>query len=272
MSGRNIDVRGRAVWLFEQGGGAPLVYMHGLADLHGASAGPLPFHNQLAGKARLIAPAHPGCALSDENEDIETVEDVVFHYLEIFDELGIERFNLAGSDIGGWIAAEIAVRHPERISTLSLVGATGLFVPGEPIADLFWQSHPADGVSLAGLRSLLFGDPDLPIAHELFPDGRGEIEQELLRYKTFRLASRIGFNPPYLHHRRLRDRLHRFCGPALIIHGDADRLVPRSHAEAYENGFSAGRLEIVDGAGHSPHLEEAERTAGLLAEFLRSEA
>ena len=269
MSERSIDIRGRSVWLYEDGDGTPLVYLHGFADFLGAWAEPLPFHRDLAKSFKMIAPAHPGCSRSAEDENIESIEDVVFHYLEVFDELQLGRFNLAGSDIGGWFAAEIAVRHPAMIEKLALVGATGLFVPGAPIADLFWESHPVNGVSLAGLRALMFGDPEQPVARDLFPDGRGEIDQELLRYKTFRLASRIGFNPPYLHHRRLHDRLHRFKGPALIVHGADDRLVPRSHAEGYASGFPAARLEIIDGAGHSPHLEKPELTANLLSEFLR---
>ena len=270
MSGRAIEVRGRSVWLSEDGDGAPLVYLHGLADLHGASAEPLAFHRRLAREFRLIAPAHPGCSRSDEDDGIDGVEDLVFHCLELLDALGLGRFRLAGADMGGWIAAEIAVRHPERIEALALVGATGLFVPGQPIADIFWESHPADGMSLAGLRALLFGDPEQAVARELFPDGRGEIGQELLRYRTFRLASRIGFNPPYLHHRKLRGRLHRYGGPALVVHGAGDRMVPRGHAEAYRDGLSSARLEIVADAGHSPHLEKPEPTARLVADFLRA--
>lgn len=268
MSGRSVEVRGRSVWLVEEGEGPPLIYLHGLADLHGATAELLPYHRALAQKFKFIAPSHPGCSLTDEDEDIDTVEDLVFHYLELFDELKLDRFNLIGSDVGGWIAAEIAVRHPEKINSLSLLGAVGLFVQGDPIADLFWEAHPVDGVSLAGLRALLFGDPELAIARELFPDGRGEIDQELLRYKTYRLLSRIGFNPPYLHHRLLRNRLYRFKSPTLIIHGADDRLVPRSHAEEYRNGFSDAQLEIIVDAGHSPHLEMPKQTAQITIEYV----
>ena len=123
---------------------------------------------------------------------------------------------------------------------------------------------------MAGLRLLLFGDPEQPIACDLFPDGRGQIDQELLRYKTYRLLSRIGFNPPYLHHRLLRERLYRFKSPALIIHGESDRLVPRSHAEAYRSGFESARLEILHGCGHSPHLERPEQTAQLVVAFIQN--
>ncbi len=272
MSFRLVDLRGRSVWLFEQGTGAPLVYLHGLADLHGASSEPLEFHQKLSEDFSVVAPAHPGCSETEENEDIDTVEDIVFHYLELFDQLGLEKINLVGSDLGGWIAAEIAVRHPDKLLSLSLIGAAGLFIPGDPIADLFWEAHPVDGTSLSTLRTLLFGNSDDRIARELFPDGRGEIEQELLRYKTYRLLSRIGFNPPYLHHRLLKNRLYRYKAPAIVVHGSLDSLVPKSHAEAYGNCLGDARLEIMDGCGHSPHIEKATQTASLLIEFIKKSA
>src|SRR6185295_5029860 len=78
----------------------------------------------------VIAPAHPGCAQSDELAEGYGIEDVIFHYLEVFDALGLESFDLVGHCVGGWIAAELAVRYPERVRRLGLIGACGLFVPG----------------------------------------------------------------------------------------------------------------------------------------------
>ena len=269
MTGRTVALsRNRSVWLAEAGSGPPLVYLHGIADVHGAAFELLPFHRALAQHRRLIAPAHPGCAGSTEDESIEIIEDVVFHYLEVLDALDIASFELAGACIGGWIAAEIAVRHPERVRGLSLIGAAGLYVAGAPIADVFWETHPTDGVSLAPLRRLLFGDGECEAARTMFPDMRGAIDQEVLRYKLFRFASRIGFNPPYLHNRSLIDRLGRYGGPSLTIWGAEDRTVPRSHAEAYARGLSGGRLEVVAGAGHSAHVERPDEVASLVEAFL----
>ena len=129
MSGRSIAVGGRRVWLEESGGGRPLVWLHGFADVHGATAGLLPFHQALAAGRALIAPAHPGCADSTEDETLESIDDTVFHYLELFDALGLDEFDLAGACIGGWIAAEIAVRNRERVGRLVLVGARIGFSP-----------------------------------------------------------------------------------------------------------------------------------------------
>ena len=130
MSMRDLNVRGRTVQLYEAGSGDPLVYLHGVADLHGAAADPFPFHDALASKFKLIAPAHPGCVGSDEDDTLEAIDDLVFHTLELLDALGLDRANLVGNSIGGWLAAEIAARNPERVSKLALIGATGLFVSG----------------------------------------------------------------------------------------------------------------------------------------------
>ena len=146
MTDRVVDVRGRKVQVAEIGSGPPVVYLHGFADVHGAQKDWLPFHRALAQGCRLIAPAHPGCAGSDENEDIDVVEDVAFHTLELLDALGLDKVTLVGTCIGGWIAAEMAVRYRERIDRLALIGPTGLFIPGKPIGDIFWEIQPVDGV------------------------------------------------------------------------------------------------------------------------------
>lgn len=266
MSGETIEVRGRRIGVIRKGAGAPLIYLHGFADVHGASAGLLPFHDLLARSSALIAPAHTGCATTDERDDLDAVEDVVEEYLDLADALGLDTFHLAGSCVGGWIAAELAVRQPQRVRSLSLIGATGLFVSGNPIADIFWVAQPEDGIYYNDLRHMLFAARDSSAGLALFPDGRGEIEQELLRYRMFRFASQIGFTPPYLYNRKLIERLHRYKGPAHVIWGEHDHMVPRAHAEAYAKGFAKARLSIVPGAGHAAQVEAPDVVAKLVAE------
>ena len=269
MSGRVVDLRGRKVALLEEGAGEPLVYLHGFADLHGVAGDLQPFHQRLAQSARVIAPAHPGCAGSDELSD-HGIDDLVFHYLELLDALGLERFDLVGHCVGGWIAAELAVRHPERIARLVLIGACGLFVPGQPIGDVFMHAQPERGTSYATLRALLFGAEDAPVARRFFPDGRGDIDEEVRRYQMLRFGSFVGFRPPYFYHRALRERLFRAAMPALVMWGEHDRMVPRSHGEAYADGLpGADGVKLVAGAGHAAVLEQPEATAELVMTFLR---
>jgi pimeloyl-ACP methyl ester carboxylesterase len=269
MIGRSIDVKGNKVWLAEAGDGDPVLYLHGFADLHSAATDLFPFHEMLAKEFRLIAPAHPACSESDEREDIDTIDDFVFHYVELLDALALDGFHLVGNCVGGWVAAEIAVRYPERLRSLTLIGAPGLFVQGQSIADLFWVAQPEDGIYYNDLRAILFSDPKSDIGIRLYPDGRGEIDEELLRFKMFRFASRIGFSPPYFHDRKLIDRLSRYQGPALIVQGENDAFVPRAHAEAYAAGFASARLEYISDRGHSVVAEAPDETASLIGSFLK---
>jgi pimeloyl-ACP methyl ester carboxylesterase len=252
---RSLDIGGHAVAIAEAGSGEPLLYLHGFADIHGSNSDWLPFHHALAGKLRLLAPAHPGCHASEENDDIDTIDDVAFHYLQVLDALGIDELHLAGASIGGWIAAEIAIRIPERVRSLALIGATGLYVPQQPITDIFMFVQAKNGGDFSDYRHTLFRDANAPEALAMFPNGRMPAERELLRYRMFRFASRVGFAPPYLHDRKLRARLPRFTGPAMVIAGERDNLVPIAHVRAYAEGLRKAELRLIADAGNSVAVE-----------------
>ncbi|HEX9453400.1 MAG TPA: alpha/beta hydrolase, partial [Candidatus Binatia bacterium] len=81
--------------------------------------------------------------------------------------------------------------------------------------------------------------------------------------------SRIGFKPPYFYDRPLRNRLHRITSPTLVIWGEKDGFVPRSHGETYAKLIpNSGELKVVAGAGHSAPAEKPDETAKLVCEFL----
>jgi len=269
LSGSLLEVNHRKVWILEDGGGLPLLYLHGFADVHAVKEGWLPFHEHLLRRARVIAPAHPGCARSDEDGDGESVEDVVFHYLEVLDALAIDKLDLVGACVGGWIAAEIAVRHPEKIRKLVLVGAAGLFVEGSLIGDVFMMAQPERGASYAGLRGMLFSRADHPKALEFFPDGRGDLEDEMRRYQMLRFSSRVGFRPPYFYNRSLKSRLRRISAPTLVVWGEDDHMVPLAHGETYARSIPGSRgLEVIKEAGHSVHVEMPDVAGPIVSDFL----
>ena len=145
-------------------------------------------------------------------------------------------------------------RAGERTARRQAAGRTA--APARPVA----PTPAADEFALQGvvgnqaLGALLSGGAPLD-----------EGAQELLRYRMFRFASQIGFTPPYLYDRKLRDGLHRYKGPTLIAWGEKDHMVPRSHAEAYASGLSGARLEIISGAGHAAQVEKPESVAKLVA-------
>ncbi|MGH7091304.1 MAG: alpha/beta fold hydrolase, partial [Stellaceae bacterium] len=132
----------------------------------------------------------------------------------------------------------------------------------------YWEAQPETGNDFSGLRRIVLARADLPEALELFPDSRSDIPREVERYTAMRFASRNGFSPPYFYNRKLRSRLHRFPGPALLLWGEHDRMVPRAHAEAYRAGLKDAALHIVKGTGHSMHVEAPRETAAFIRRFL----
>jgi pimeloyl-ACP methyl ester carboxylesterase len=84
-----------------------------------------------------------------------------------------------------------------------------------------------------------------------------------------RFGSRIGFKPPYFYNRSLKNRLHRISCPALVVWGEKDNMVPRAHGETYARLLpNALPLKLIDGAGHSAHVENPDETAKLVLDFL----
>jgi pimeloyl-ACP methyl ester carboxylesterase len=265
----NLNVRGRNVTVLQDGEGEPTVYLHGFADVHGVEAAWMPFHRALARATRFIAPAHPGVAASQDLPGATSIEDAVFHYLETFDALGLKRFNLVGHSVGGWIAAEIAVRHPEKVKRLVLLGACGLCIPDSPISDIFLHSQPENGKSYASLRRMLFSSSDAAHALRYYPDGRGELDEEVRRYQMIRFGSFIGFKPPYFYHRDLESRLYRARMPSLVICGALDSFVPPTHAHRYAAALPACMApHIIAGVGHAAHVEQPDETSSTVLAFL----
>lgn len=271
MSTRVIDAHGRKVALIEAGSGEPLVYLHGFADLHGAMGELQPFHEGLAKNRRVHALAMPGVNGSGDLAEGWSPEDVTFSLLQTFDALGLQQFDLVGHCTGGWFAAEFAVRHPERVRKLALIGAAGLFVSGELIGDVFMNAQPERGVDYKTLRRMLFSSSDHPVAQQYYPDIRGDMDVEVRRYEMLRFGSFTGFKPPYFYNRSLIDRLYRASMPACVIAGEKDGMVPLAHAHAYARGLpgSGGKAHVIAGAGHAAHLEEPGKVGEILADFLQ---
>jgi len=252
-----IDVRGTKIKMLSGGSGAPLLYFHGA----GGAGIWLPFFDLLAKHFTVLVPVHPGFAGSEGYDEIETIHDLVFHYIDFMEGLKLERPFVVGSSLGGWLAAELAVHHAERVGKLVLIDACGLKVEGKLIADFFAPSPPE-------LRRLVFHDPASELAMSAIPDMPSPEQLDgILRARQ--TTARIGWNP-FMYDPRLRERLYRITAPTLIVWGDDDRLVPFEHAKAYQAGIAKARLVTIEKSGHVPVLENPAQTARVITEFLKS--
>ena len=93
-----IDVAGRPTVLMHAGEGMPFVYLHSAL---GEAALWLPYYQAWARSFRVLVPTHPGFGQSGGFEQIDTIEDMAFHYVEMFDALGLEEVILGGVSLGG---------------------------------------------------------------------------------------------------------------------------------------------------------------------------
>jgi pimeloyl-ACP methyl ester carboxylesterase len=235
------------------GEGDPVVFLHGAGGLFWD-----PLLDSLAAGHRVWAPEHPGAGVSQGLEHVEDLWDLVLYYNELLDTLGLPRAALVGHSIGGMVAAEIAATNPERIDRLALIAPFGLWRDDHPVPDI-------SGVPADTLPGLLLADPDGPLA-ALLPAPDPTDPEQLFR-AAMTLASFLQFIWP-LPDKGLRKRLYRVKAPTLVVWGAQDHLVDPAYGDDFTAAIAGARLEIVDGAGHLPQLEQPERTIALLTDFL----
>lgn len=240
-----IDVAGRATTIMHAGEGKPFVYLHSTVD---ESVMWFPFFQEFARHFRVLVPTHPGFGKSGGFEQIDGIEDMAFHYVELLDALGLEKVILGGVSLGGWIAAEFAVRWPERVERLWLADAPGLWVDEQPLGDLFRVMHDRDK-----LREILFHDPGGYIARMVIQENPAD-EQFLAAYQSLTALARLVWERPY--DPRLPGRLHRIQCPVLLLWGDHDRLVPPAYGDAYRRHLPQAELHLIANCGHLPMFEQ----------------
>jgi pimeloyl-ACP methyl ester carboxylesterase len=251
---RALSVHGRRVQFFEGGAGRPLLYLHGAGTFWW-----MPVHDLLARRRRVLLPVHPGFGASEGLETIEMMEDLVFYTLDVLDTLGLDKVDVVGLSLGGWLGAELALRHPGRVDRLVLVDAAGLRLPGVPMGNPFMMPPPK-------VRELMFYDPTSPVALALLPDTPPpERVETVLRGRE--AAARLLWSPAQ-QYRKLTSRLWRIGAPTLVVWGREDRLIPLAYGEAYAGGIPGARLEVLDRCGHLPPFEHPERFAELVLGFL----
>jgi pimeloyl-ACP methyl ester carboxylesterase len=251
-----ITVAGRSTVLRHGGEGPPFVYLHSTL---GESFLWLPFYQSWAKKFRVLVPTHPGFGQSGGFDQIDTVEDMAFHYVELFDALGLDQVFLGGVSLGGWIAAEFAVRWPERVRRLWIAGAPGLWVDEQPLPDLFRIQGDTDT-----LRRLLFHDPNSFLAREIIQDNPDE-QRLLSTYQNLTVLARLLWDRPY--DPKLPQRLHRITCPTLLVWGAHDRLVPPAYGEAYRRHLPHAELKLLADCGHLPMFEREAEFVETVANF-----
>jgi alkanesulfonate monooxygenase SsuD/methylene tetrahydromethanopterin reductase-like flavin-dependent oxidoreductase (luciferase family) len=168
---RDLTVHETRVRVLSAGAGDPFLYLHDSGDL-GQWA---PWLSGLAGRYAVWRPDHPGFNASADGADIDSVHELAFFYLDLMDELGLDRVILAGAGLGGWLAADLATIEPQRVS---IDPRRGHELYQRYLAELvLYDEVGFDGVCVNEHHQTAYGlmpAPDV-VAAVLVPQTRGKI-------------------------------------------------------------------------------------------------
>ena len=236
----------------EGGGAQPLVFLHGA----GGHTGWMAFLEELSQRFAVYAPEHPGFGQSDDPSWLDGVGDLAYFYLDFLKVLGLERVHLVGTSLGGWIAAEMAVRDTARLASLTLVGAVGITAQGETIPDIFRM--PVE----ENLRRF-YADQERAARRV------GDVAKADMRLvaKNQATVTRLAYWPRF-YNPDLGKWLHRVDVPTLLIWGAEDGLVPPKFGEAYRSLIPGAKLTVLPAAGHAPFDEQREAFLAAFSEFI----
>ncbi|MFJ4788936.1 alpha/beta fold hydrolase [Streptomyces sp. NPDC088794] len=211
-----------------------------------------------ANGARVLTPVHPGWDSNPRPDWLTGIDDLALAYLHLLQDLDLKDVLVIGSSMGGWIAAEMAVRdvEQERVSGVVLINSAGVYVDSEPIADFFALDPRA-------AAELTWHDPD-----RFYVDPATVPAEQLAARQANMATMRVLAGEPNMHDPKLLRRLGRVRQPALVVWGESDGLFTAAYGAAYASAFGDGRFELVPKAGHLPQLEQPEVTFRLIDEHL----
>lgn len=249
----------------------PIVLIHGTsASLHTWEG----WAAALRGQRRVIRFDLPGFALTGPNrQDDYSVEAYVSFVTQLVDQLGLQRFVLAGNSLGGQVAWATAAAMPQRVAQLVLVDASGY--PPEsasvpPSLPLGFRIARTPGLRVLTQYTLprsvveksvrnVYGDPAkvTPELVDLYVD------------MTLRAGNRkaLGRRMDQGYTGQLAD-LKALTMPTLILWGGRDRLIPLEFGQRFARDIAGSRLVVFDELGHVPHEEDPVRTVAVVKTFL----
>jgi pimeloyl-ACP methyl ester carboxylesterase/quercetin dioxygenase-like cupin family protein len=256
---RTVTVDGIAVPVtFEDtGSGRPYLLLHGGAGPQSVAGFAKVLAEAVA--ARVLTPVHPGFEGTPRPEALDSIAGLASLYHALLVDLDLEDVTVVGSSVGGWIAAELALRDSAgdrpRLAGIVLVDAAGLRIDEHPVVNFF-------SLTMDQVAELSYFAPD---AYRIDVNALPEARKAAMAANRAALAT---YGGTAMSDPTLRDRLPGIAVPALVVWGAADRIVPVPHGEAYAAGIPDARLHVIPNAGHMPQLETPDQLLRLVREFV----
>lgn len=247
------------------GKGYPIVLLHGSGPGVSAWGNWNKVFGRLSEGFRVIAPDMKGFGYTERNEDdVYNMNNWVQQTVDLFDALGIEKAHLVGNSFGGALALSMAIKHPERVDKLVLMGSMGVSFPITYGLDKVWGYNP----SLAEMEEMLelftydhsFSTPDLIKTRyeSSIQPGFQESFSSMFPEPRQKSVEAMAGNQAYI-----RD----IQNETLIIHGRDDRVIPLETSLKLLQLIKNSQLHVFGKCGHWTQIEHADEFANLLVSF-----
>jgi len=235
-----------------RGKGTPLVLLHGF---------PLDHHlwddvsSLLEDKFELILPDLRGFGESTTVDAPYSMDDYASDIAGLLDQLGIQKVAVAGHSMGGYVALAFAKLYPERVSGLALISSQVLADPPDRTAGRYKSAADVAEKGIGGvveaMTSKFTSDPRLQaVARALMERQQPGAYIGALKAMAERMDS--------------TSLLSTFKFPVVIVHGDADALIPVARAREVKAAVPDSHYVELKDTGHVPMLEAAKETAEAL--------
>ena len=242
------------------GRGKPVILLHGWLGSWGLWQETMGF---LGRYYRTYALDFWGFGESGKKRETYAVQDFVSLVNQFMEQLGIMHAPLVGHSMGGTVSLSVAIRYPERVSKVVVVGSpmvgSSLAIPLKlagmrPVSFLLFNMMGAFRMGMRAVSPLICRDPRF--ADMLDKDiSRTTLESFLRSIASLRRTD-------------LRPMLDQVAIPAMGIYGDRDNIVHPRQWQPMQKGIPQARIERFPRAGHFPMLEEPQQFSEKLKQFL----
>lgn len=235
----------------DMGQGRPFLLLHGGAGP--ASMAGLGLALQASG--RVIAPTLPGFNGTKRPSQFTRIADVTTAYLALIEKLDLRDVVLVGNSVGGWLAAEIALRRSPRIAGIVLLNAVGIDASAEGLT----IANPMT-VTPAERGAMAFHDP---ARFAIMPSGPDAAAAMLANQQVLMVYA----GTPFMYDPTLRARLADMSVPTLVGWGVGDRIVTVDYGHLLASAIPGAGFTRIDSAGHFPQIEQLDHVARMVSDF-----